>query len=244
MERVNILGVEIDNLDLEGALARIDRFIAEGKPRLVVTANPEMIMLAGKDRTFRECFRQAGMVTADGIGVVVAAKLLGMPLKQRVTGIDLVTELFRRAARKGYTLYFAGARPGIAEKAAENVRQGFPGIKITGTHHGYFQDDRDIIDDIMKKKPDILLAAMGMGRQEKWIMDRVIKTGVPVSIGVGGSFDILAGEARRAPAWMRKAGLEWFYRLINQPARFGRMLELPKFLGAVLACRQKLPEKK
>ncbi len=237
MDRVSILGIEIDNLSLEEAVSRIDRYIENGSPCLVVTANPEIIMKAGTDREFRDCLRGAEMVTADGIGIVIAAKLLGQPIKQRVTGIDLVTALFAGSRDRKYRFYLVGAKPGVAEKAAENIRSRFPGVDIAGVHHGYFSDDTSIIEDIAKKKPHVLLAALGMGKQEKWITERVKKAGVPVSIGVGGSFDVFAGEAKRAPVWMRKAGLEWLYRLIKQPSRFWRMLQLPKFLLAVMFSR-------
>ncbi len=238
MERVPILGVEIDNLDLNEAVDRIEGCIERGTPSFVVTANPEIIMLAGSDKHFRACLEAAQLVTPDGIGVLLAARLLGRPLKQRVTGIDLITALFARAARKRYRFYLVGAKPGVAEKAAVNIQNRFPGVSIVGIRHGYFQDDEPVLEDIRKKTPDILLAALGMGKQEKWIRDRVLQTGVPVSIGVGGSFDILAGEARRAPVWMQKAGLEWLYRLLKQPRRFGRMLQLPKFLLAVVRSKK------
>ncbi len=237
MARVFILGVGIDNLTLKEAADKIDRIIEKGKPSLVVTANPEIIMRARDDEAFRECLADAQMVTPDGIGIIIAASLLGTPLKQRVTGIDLIAKLFEAAADKKYRFYFVGAKPGIAERAASNIINKYPGVEVVGIHHGYFQEDSQVIEDIERKKPHIVLAALGMGKQERWIKDRVQKTGVPVSIGVGGSFDVFAGEAKRAPFWMRKAGLEWMYRLMLQPSRFGRMLQLPKFLFAVLVSK-------
>lgn len=237
MNRVNILGVEIDNLSLEEARENIEHLISGSTPSLVVTANPEIIWLARHDRGFMECLKSAGMITADGIGIVIAAKILGKPLKQRVTGIDLTSALFSVAQKKGYRFYFVGGRPGVAEKAAAEIRAKFPGIKIVGIQHGYFKDDRDIIEDIRAQKPDVLLAALGMGKQERWIKERVFETKVPVSIGVGGSFDVFSGEAKRAPEWMQRAGLEWLYRLIKQPSRLGRMMQLPKFLIAVIIAR-------
>nr|WP_269438337.1 WecB/TagA/CpsF family glycosyltransferase [Phosphitispora fastidiosa] len=189
------------------------------------------------DPDFKACLDDALLVTADGIGIVIAARLLGKPLKQRVTGIDLTTALFKQAVAKKYRLYFVGAKPGVAEKAAENIRNSYPGIEIVGTQHGYFTDDNEIIKDIKNKKPDILLAALGMGKQEKWIAERVEPAGIPVSIGVGGSFDVFAGAAKRAPQWVQDAGVEWLYRLVRQPSRFRRMLQLPRFLVAVLLSR-------
>jgi len=237
MDRVSILGVNIDNVCLEEAVHRAESFVNRGEPLLVVTANPEMIMLARRDRSFRLCLESAGMVTADGIGLIIAARLLGRPLKERVTGIDLVSALFRRTSGKKPAFYFAGGLPGIAEKAAANVREAYPGVEIAGVWDGYFEDDTAIIEDIQQKKPDIVLAGLGMGKQEKWLKERVLAAGVPVGIGVGGSFDVLAGAAKRAPGWMRRLGLEWFYRLVRQPSRFGRMLQLPRFLLAVVLSR-------
>jgi N-acetylglucosaminyldiphosphoundecaprenol N-acetyl-beta-D-mannosaminyltransferase len=237
LNKVSILGVEIDNLSLQEVVGRINGLIEQRRPSLIVTANPEIIMRARQDRGFADCLKAAEVVTADGIGLIIGAKLLGTPLKERVTGIDLITELFRESKNRKYRFYFVGAKPGIAEKAALNIKGKFPNVEIVGVQHGYFQDDSTIISDIMEKKPDILLAALGMGRQESWVRDRVNATGVPVSIGVGGSFDVFAGEAKRAPQWMQQAGIEWLYRLIKQPSRFWRMLELPKFLIAVLFSR-------
>lgn len=239
MRRVNILGVEIDNLNLGEVVEVIDNMVQRDETGLIVTANPEIVMLAKRDRGFMECLEGAKIVTADGIGIVIAARVLGSPLKQRVTGIDLVTSLFERAKKDKYRFYLVGAKPGVAEKAAANIKQRFPWVEIVGIHHGYFQDDSQIIEDIKGKKPHILLAALGMGRQERWIREKIQSIGVPVSIGVGGSFDVFAGEAKRAPIWMQRAGLEWLYRLILQPSRIGRMLQLPKFLAEVIVSRFK-----
>ncbi len=237
MKRVSILGVEIDNLDLGEAVQRINGYIERGEPSMVVTANPEIVMLARADREFRDILKNAKLVTADGIGLVIAARILGTPLKQRVTGIDLVTALFKNAENKSYRFYFLGARPGVAEKAADNIRNRYPGVTVAGIHHGYFKDDLQVVADISEKKPDILLVALGMGKQEKWISEHAAEIGIPVSIGIGGSFDIFAGEIKRAPEWMQKAGLEWLYRLVKQPSRFFRMLQLPRFLLAVIISR-------
>lgn len=237
MSRVSILGVEIDDLDLNEAVDRINLLIQQRRTSLIVTANPEIIMRARQDRGFAVCLQEAAMVTADGIGLIIAAKLLGTPLRERVTGIDLITRLFQDSGDRKYRFYFVGAKPGVVERAAANIEKQFPSVEIVGVHHGYFKDDAAIINDINEKKPDILLAALGMGKQERWIRERVSAAGVPVSIGIGGSFDVFAGEAKRAPQWMQRAGLEWLHRLIKQPSRFWRMLELPKFLFAVLWAR-------
>ncbi|HWJ02353.1 MAG TPA: WecB/TagA/CpsF family glycosyltransferase [Verrucomicrobiae bacterium] len=237
MDRVSILGVEVDNVSLIEAVNRVEGLALGGTPSLVVTANPEIIWRARSDKSFAQCLEAAEMVTADGIGIIIAAKILGKPLKQRVTGIDLITAIFAGAEKKPFTFYFLGGRPGIAQKALENITARFPGVQVVGVHHGYFDDDAAILKDIKEKKPDILLAALGMGKQEKWIREKAMAAGVPVSIGVGGSFDVFSGEVKRAPVWMQKAGIEWLHRLIKQPSRLGRMLQLPKFLAAVIGSR-------
>lgn len=244
--KTEILGIPVDALTLREAAGKLEHYIREGVPRLVVTANPEIIMLARKDAEFRQILAGADMITADGIGVVVAARLLGRPLKDRVTGIDLSRELFRAACRHGYRVYLLGAKPGVAEQAAHNLAGDFPGLRIVGCHDGYFSDDGPVVADIRAKGPDILLVALGMGKQEKWIWRHRKELGVPVSIGVGGSLDVYAGIARRAPRWVQKMGLEWLYRLLREPSRFGRMLVLPYFLMLVIfeSMKQKLPEKK
>ncbi len=237
MDRVSILGVEVDNVSLKEAVNKVGELVAAGSPSLIVTANPEIIWLARNDNSFAQCLEAAQMVTADGIGIIIAAKILGKPLKQRVTGIDLTTAIFTETEKKPYKFYFLGGKPGIAQKASEKISARFPGVQVVGIHHGYFDDDTMILNDIREKKPDILLAALGMGRQEKWIREKAMAAGVPVSIGVGGSFDVFSGEVKRAPVWMQKTGLEWLHRLINQPSRFTRMLQLPKFLMAVIMSR-------
>lgn len=244
--KLNILNIPIDALTLKEAAGQLQRYIGQATPRLVVTANPEIIMLARQDPEFGEILAGADMITADGIGVVVAARLLGIPLKERVTGIDLSRELFRLAQAKGYRIYLLGAAPGVAEKAALNLSKDFPGLQIVGCHDGYFAEDGPVVADIRAKAPDVLLVALGMGKQEKWIWRHKAALGVPVAIGVGGSLDVYAGLVRRAPRWMRKTGLEWLYRLLRQPSRFGRMLALPYFLGLVAwaGVKQKLPKKK
>lgn len=241
-----ILGIPVDMLTLTEAAGKLEQYIRQRVPRLVVTANPEIIMLARHDAGFKEILTNTDMVTADGIGVVVAARILGEPLEERVTGIDLSRELFRVASRQGYRIYLLGARPGVAEQAALNLVRDFPGLQVVGCHDGYFSEDGPVVADIRARTPDILLVALGMGKQEKWVWRYKDELGVPVSIGVGGSLDVYAGVARRAPGWVQKLGLEWLYRLLRQPSRFGRMLVLPYFLVLVVAetIRHKLPKKK
>ncbi len=232
--KVNILGIGINKITLNEALQKIENYLEEDRLHLIVTANPEIIMLAKRDEKFAEILKQADLITADGIGLVIGAKILGEALPERVTGIDLSTGLFNLARQKDWTLYFLGGAPGIAAEAAANLMRNYPGLKIIGWHHGYFQDSEPILQEIEEKEPDILLVALGMGKQEKWIIDHQKRLPVKIAIGVGGSLDVHAGRVQRAPEVFQKLGLEWFYRLLKQPSRIIRMMVLPVFLMRVL----------
>lgn len=235
--RQQILGVAFDRLTLATAVERIEELVVCDRqaPALVITANPEMVMLARRDEEMARILVAGDLVTADGIGIVLAAKILGCPLPQRVTGIDLAQSLFDLGK---YSFFFLGARPGVAEEAAARLKSIYPGLKIAGWHDGYFQDDEGVIAAINRVRPDILLIAMGMGRQEKWFWKNRHRLQVKVGIGVGGCFDVWAGRVRRAPIWLQKLGLEWFYRLLKEPWRYKRMLVLPEFL--LLALKERL----
>lgn len=237
--QTEIQGVLINNENIDLVSQRVEEFINRGGQHLIVTANPEIVMLSKKDEEFREILGKADIVTADGIGLIIAAKLLGKGVPQRVTGIDLINKLFLLSQEKGYRIFFLGAKVGIAEKAKTEVEKNFPGINIVGVHHGFFTDHEKIVKQINDTQPDILLVALGMGKQEKWIWNYRRQLTCPVSIGVGGSFDIISGELQRAPRWMQKYGLEWLYRLIQEPTRFMRMMVLPKFLLKVIGQRLK-----
>ena len=234
-ERLNILGVGIDCIDSEEALTQIENFIADGNPHQVVTANAEIIYQANRNEKMRNVINQAQMVTADGSGVVWASKQLGRPLRQRVTGIDLVNSICEQSARKGWKLYILGSAPGVAATAAVNIRQKFPGCNIVGTHHGYFnaKEEKQIVAELLQLQPDVLFVALGAPKQEYWIAEHMAQLQIPVSMGIGGSMDVWSGNVKRAPRWMQKMSLEWLYRLLIQPTRFKRVLALPKFMLAV-----------
>ena len=233
--QVNILGIRVDAVTMTMALNRVEAFIRERQPRLVATANAEMVMLAQEDRLLADILNSADLVLADGAGVVWAAKRLGSGVPERVAGFDLTQELLARAAISGYRIFWLGAAPGIAETAAQNAAQRYPELVTVGIHDGYFApEDQTIIQIVRDARPDILLCALGVPKQEKWLREHLDQLQVPVAIGIGGTFDVMAGKARRAPVWMQRAGLEWSYRLIRQPSRLMRMLALPKFALRVL----------
>ncbi|KUO51313.1 MAG: N-acetylmannosaminyltransferase [Desulfitibacter sp. BRH_c19] len=229
--KVDILGCLVDRIDMDGALKKIEEFIQSGKPHHIITLNAEIIHKAQSDPRLKEIIKEADLVTPDGSGVVWASNYLNAPVPERVTGIDLTLKLAEIAAKKGWTFYFYGGAPTVAETAAENLQKRYNGLKIVGTCHGYISetDKEKLLKDIKEKKPDILLVALGAPRQEFWIKDHQKELQVPVSIGIGGSLDVISGKAKRAPIFFQKAGLEWLYRLIKEPHRIGRMTSLPKF---------------
>lgn len=238
--RIAVLGVSIDAVTLAEALGLVEKFISEREPRLVATANAEMVMLAFKDNELAQILNQADLVVPDGAGVVWAARHQGCPVPERVAGYDLAQVLLAKAAVCGYRVYFFGGAPGIAEKARETAKNWYPGLRIVGIHHGFFTADGEtgIIEDIRSCEPDILLVALGVPKQEKWLAAHLAELAVPVSIGVGGSLDVMAGVMCRAPLWMQQAGLEWLFRLYCQPRRLIRMMALPRFVLQVLRAKK------
>ncbi len=239
-ERVNILGVAVDAVTMPEAVAAVEYYMDARTGVTVATANAEMIMRATKDAALRDVLAAAALVVPDGAGTVWAARHLGHAMPERVAGYDLVQELLRRAPAAHRRIYFFGAAPGVAEKAKAKAEQLYPGIKIVGARDGFFSMDMNdaIISDIRTARPDLLLVALGVPKQEKWIHEHLAALGVPVAIGVGGTLDVMAGVMKRAPRWMQKAKLEWLFRGMLQPKRAGRLLALPKFVLKVHAARK------
>lgn len=238
-DRVNILGVLLDYVDYDEASHRVNSFLQTFNNRIIVTPNAEIIMTARKNRKLKAALNAADMCLPDGIGVVIASKIMGKPLVERTTGFDFMIKVLAMADKKGLNLFLLGGKPGIAQKAGEKIKAMFPNIQIVGTHHGYFKEDKEheVIDIINKKAPDILLVAMGCPKQEMFMMNNKNKMCFRIAMGVGGSLDVLSGTVRRAPVFMQKVGLEWLYRLVKQPSRFKRMKVLPLFLVEVIIHR-------
>lgn len=234
-DQLTILGVPIDRVTQTQALHVIQDFIDSRKPHYIVTANAEIIYQASQDEAMHKLITGADLITADGSGVVWASKYIGQPLAQRVTGIDLVHAICQTSQSAGWRIYILGAAPGIAQQAADKLREQYPACHIVGVQHGYFAavDEPQLIEQIRQAQPDILLVAMGAPRQEIWITKHQAELQIPVAMGIGGSLDVISGNLKRAPQWMQKLSLEWLYRLIIQPTRFKRMLALPKFVLAV-----------
>lgn len=236
MTVVRILGVELDAVDSATALARIERLWAAGGSHQVVTINPELVMLAQRDTTYRTVLNRAALRLADGVGLLWAARVLGQRLPERVTGVDTFQSLAARCAATGRSVFLLGGRPGVAEQAARRLCEHAPGLRVAGTYAGSpaSAEEEVIIRRVRTAAPDVLFVAFGSPAQELWIARTRERLGVPVAMGVGGAFDFVAGRVPRAPCWMRQAGLEWLYRLIRQPWRWRRQLALPLFVALVL----------
>ena len=239
--KVKILETEFDNLTMDEAVEEAWRLMAERRGAYVVTPNPEMSMVCREDAEALEAVNGADLVIADGVGIIYGAKIMKTPLKEKIPGIDLTARIFERMAAEGKSCYLFGARPGVAEKAGENLAEKYPGLVIAGCHDGYFADDSNIVRRINEAAPDLLLVCLGMPKQEKWMRSRKGDLNVGLMIGAGGSLDVFAGVVERAPESWQKLGLEWLYRLKKEPWRLGRMMRLPKYLFAVI--KQKISTK-
>jgi len=236
---VDILGIPVDNITMKEAVAKVGSFIEEGGVHAIYTPNAEIMMAAQRDPELRNILLKADMLTADGAGVVLASRLLGRSVREKVSGYDLVVELFKAYGKNGLKCFLFGAKPGVAEEAANKTEAGYPGVVVAGCHHGYFgaEDDDEILRAINDSRCDLLLVALGAPKQEKWIYSHMDRLNAKVCIGVGGAIDILAGKAQLAPDIFRRNGLEWLYRLYKEPRRFIRMLDLPRFMLRVLLAR-------
>ncbi len=240
--RTEILGLAIDELTLPEAVTRIEIWVAQKQAdtslpaRRVVTANPEYVMAARRDTALHQLINSADMVTPDGVGLVLAGKVLGRPFRGRVTGVALAYALAERSAQTGLKLFLLGAGSGIAEAAAQKFAELYPGVQIVGVFAGQAGPEGDAasLEHIQAARPDIVLVAYGMVKQDYWALRNINQSGAAVAIGVGGVLDYVSGRIPLAPPQIRKLGLEWLYRLYKEPWRWRRMLALPRFATLVL----------
>jgi len=239
-ERVEVLGVGVDALDEKAAIHLIEQFIAEGSPKIVATADASAVVIAQKDRRFRDVLEKADLVTPDSVGIVWAMRRAGVGIENRVSGIDLVDAICKLSSLKGYRLYFLGAAPGIAERAADKMRLKYPGVNIVGTHDGYFHrdDEAALVRTVRELNVDVLFVAMGIPKQETFIAENLFALNAKVAMGVGGSFDVLSGAVKRAPRWVQSLRLEWLWRLICNPRKWRKVATLPKFWWMVMRTRR------
>jgi N-acetylglucosaminyldiphosphoundecaprenol N-acetyl-beta-D-mannosaminyltransferase len=208
-------------------------------PLMIITLNSEMVGLATGDYEFDKAVAAASLIVPDGIGIVMASRLLGTPLQSRICGIDLGERMFEIATHKSFNVYLLGATQEVIERACKNLVFRFPGLKIVGAHHGYFDsaEERQILNEIQSKRPHILLVGLGTPKQEKWLANHLLDLPPCVCMGVGGSFDVWSGAVSRAPDWICRIGLEWLYRIMRQPKRIFRMYSLLKFVSRVITTR-------
>ncbi len=238
---VSIFGISISKLNMKETIQYLTNAILFQQPHHVITANPIMIMKALEEPNFMKVMQTAELVVPDGTGIVWAAKYLGYPVAERVAGCDMIYELMKAAKSYQWRIYLLGASPEVVQETAYRLQRDYPHIDLAGFHHGYFTSDEDerIIKQIEAAKPHILFVARSLERQDAWINQHRDRLNVPVMMGVGGSFDVIAGKVKRAPKEFQKLRLEWFYRLASEPSRYKRMLVLPKFVGKVIRSKKR-----
>ena len=235
--KVSVLNVQIDAVTMSQAVETIEGFLKNSEtPKLIATANAEMVMLANSNPSLHTILANASLVVPDGAGVLWAAEQNGEHFPERVAGIDVANGLFKVASEQSIPVYCLGAAPGVAEKAVSNIEQEVGPLNIVGIHDGFFnaEEETNIIRTIEEGGAKIIFVALGIPKQEEWIQHNLSHLDGVVAMGIGGSFDVLAGNIPRAPEWMQHNRLEWLYRLYLEPKRIGRMMSIPKFMLTVI----------
>lgn len=222
--RIELMGCQIDNLSMEETLQTIEGFIASGRPHQHVVVNVDKIVKARDDEQLRSIINSCALINADGMPVVWASRLLGKPLKQRVTGVDLFEALMKRAAQKGWRVYLLGAREEVVSAVRRTYEKLYPGLHFAGCRDGYWTpaEEGAIVDEIAAAHADILFVAISSPKKEQFLGLYQERMRVPFAMGVGGTFDVVAGKVKRAPLWMQRAGFEWFFRFMQEPRRMFR----------------------
>lgn len=238
MKEAKILGVSFSTLGFNATVSDLVTRIQSGRRTHVVTANPEVVMIAKENSGFQSILDQA-YVVPDGIGIVYAAKMLHLPVSERVTGVELLEALMKEADKHRWKVFLLGAAPDVNRRAADRLEKDYPGAKIVGRRDGFFSPDEEhkIVEEIASVSPDLLFVAMGVPRQELWIAKHWPHLNTSVAMGVGGVFDVLAGAVKRAPVIWQKMHLEWLYRMLKQPSRWKRQLSIPRFVAAVVLAK-------
>jgi N-acetylglucosaminyldiphosphoundecaprenol N-acetyl-beta-D-mannosaminyltransferase len=221
-ERITLMGCAIDNLSMEETLQTVEGFIRTGEPHQHVVVNVDKLVKASRDDDLRRIINDCALVNVDGMPVVWAARLLGKPLKERVAGVDLFEALMRRAAEKGWRVFLLGAREEVVSAVAATYRRKYPGLALAGWRNGYWKgeaEEAQVAAQIRAARPDVLFVAISSPKKEQFLGRWQAEMRIPFAMGVGGTFDVAIGHVRRAPLWMQKAGLEWFYRFLQEPRR-------------------------
>lgn len=240
LEKISLHGLNVHRVTMETTLETIERFTRESGTHHVVTLDASMCVLARDDEDLKRIVRNAELVTPDSVGVLWACQRGGTTLSGRVSGVEIIEKLCARSPESGLRLFFFGAAPGVADAAAARMNSLYPGCHIVGTHSGFFSPSEEaaLLAQIREARPDVLCVALGIPKQEKWIARHRETLGVPVLIGVGGTFDVLSGQVQRAPVWIQRLNLEWLHRLCKNPKKIGKVMTLPKFVLMTLRARK------
>ena len=239
LNSVTLLGMRVDRVTMDGALALVERFVEEKTPHHIVTADASMVVTASEDAEFAKIVAASDLVTPDGAGILWATKRLGQPVSAKVSGVDLSAKCCELSREKNWRIFFFGAAPGVAQAAKDKMTERFPGAQIVGCRDGFFTAEQEatVVEEIKAARPDILLVALGIPKQEKFIFRNKTALNVPVSIGVGGTLDVFSGTVKRAPVWMQNVGLEWLYRVASNPKKWTKVALLPRF--ALMTLRER-----
>jgi N-acetylglucosaminyldiphosphoundecaprenol N-acetyl-beta-D-mannosaminyltransferase len=223
--RITLMGCQVDNLSMEETLGRIEQFIQSGQPHQHVVVNVDKLVKASRDPGLRQIINDCALVNVDGMPVVWASRLLGKPLKERVAGVDLFEALMRRAGDKGWRVFLLGAREEVVSKVADTYQRKYPKLVLAGYRNGYWKGEAEeaaVVEQIRASRADLLFVAISSPKKEQFLGRYQAEMKIPFAMGVGGTFDVAIGRVKRAPVWMQKSGLEWFYRFLQEPRRMFR----------------------
>jgi N-acetylglucosaminyldiphosphoundecaprenol N-acetyl-beta-D-mannosaminyltransferase len=224
-DRITLMGCQVDNLSMEETLGRIEQFIQSGRPHQHVVVNVDKLVKASRDPELRQIINDCALINADGMPVVWASRLLGKPLKERVAGVDLFEALMRRAGEKGWRVFLLGAREEVVSKVAETYQRKYPRLQLAGYRNGYWKgeaEEAEVARQVRDSRADLLFVAISSPKKEQFLGRYQAEMKIPFAMGVGGTFDVAIGRVKRAPVWMQKSGLEWFYRFLQEPRRMFR----------------------
>jgi N-acetylglucosaminyldiphosphoundecaprenol N-acetyl-beta-D-mannosaminyltransferase len=224
-DRITLMGCQVDNLSMEETLGRIEQFIQSGRPHQHVVVNVDKLVKASRDPELRQIINDCALINADGMPVVWASRLLGKPLKERVAGVDLFEALMKRAGEKGWRVFLLGAREEVVSKVADTYQRKYPRLVLAGYRNGYWKgeaEEAEVARQIAESRADLLFVAISSPKKEQFLGRYQAEMKIPFAMGVGGTFDVAIGRVKRAPVWMQKSGLEWFYRFLQEPRRMFR----------------------
>lgn len=242
MNKVKLFDCEVAAINMNETVSEVERIIKARQLTQHVVINASKVVLMNKDKNLKNIIQECPIINADGQSIVWASKFLGKPLPERVAGIDLMEELIKLSSKKGYSIYFFGAKEEVVLKVIDIYKNKYPGLKIAGYRNGYFNenDNNKIVEDMKKSNADILFVAFSSPKKEYWLSENIDKINIPFCMGVGGSFDVVAGVTKRAPIWMQKLGLEWFYRFLQEPKRMWKRYLVGNSKFIALTIKEKL----